>query len=210
MQYFTKIIYTYTTSLNCRPCPQTDLYVSAASHLREVLVLLQGFIHLVVGHAVAAQAALAQLIHFCKHHKLGHVRDGRQLPVEQVGEGHGLGCPRAVCEPETGGEQSQRCTCICSLPLYNHSQATCCNGCRCQRLRTTYSFAMYMFALNLPCWNIGCETGTIIGIDKLSSASNVLPLSWGGATWEPHGERAHWVTKKLYWWQSFNNITKTS
>lgn len=53
-----------------------DLYISAASHLSEVLMLFQGFIHLVVGHAVATQTALTELIHLCKHHKLGHVGHG--------------------------------------------------------------------------------------------------------------------------------------
>lgn len=79
----------------------TDLYVSAASHLSEVLMLLQGFIHLIISHAVAAQAALTQLIHLRKHHKLHHVGHSWQLSVQQVGEGDGLGCPRTVCKPES-------------------------------------------------------------------------------------------------------------
>lgn len=78
-----------------------DLYISAASHLCEVLMLFQGFIHLVVGHAVATQTALAELVHLRKHHKLGHVGHGWQLSVEQVGKGDGLSCPRTVCEPES-------------------------------------------------------------------------------------------------------------
>lgn len=83
----------------------TDLYVSAASHLCEVLVLLQGFIHLVVSHAVATQAALSHLIHLCKDHKFGHVGHSRQLSVQQVGKGDGLCCPRTVRQPESAGKR---------------------------------------------------------------------------------------------------------
>lgn len=83
----------------------TDLYVPAASHFCEVLMLFQGFIHLIVGHAVAAQAALTQLIHLCKHHKLGHVGHSRQLSIEQAGKGNGFSCPRTVCKPESERKQ---------------------------------------------------------------------------------------------------------
>lgn len=38
--------------------------------------------------------------------------------------------------------------------------------------------------LNSPCWHIGCETGTVISIDKLGCASDVFPLGWSSATWE--------------------------
>lgn len=83
----------------------TDLYVSAASHLCEILMLFQGFVHLIVGHAVAAKTTLTQLIHLCKHYKLGHVGDSWQLSVEQIGKGDGLGCPRTVCKPESDRRQ---------------------------------------------------------------------------------------------------------
>lgn len=76
---------------------RTDLYVSAASHLCEILMLFQGFIHLIVGHAVAAQAALTQLIHLGKHHKLGHVGHTDQLPVQLRGQAHRLWDLVAVC-----------------------------------------------------------------------------------------------------------------
>lgn len=82
--------------------PGPDLDVSAAGHLGEVLVELKGFVHLVVRHAVAAQATLAGLVHLRKDHKLGHVGNRHQLPVQQVGKGHGLGGARAVGKPEPG------------------------------------------------------------------------------------------------------------
>lgn len=95
-----------TEAQSAFPIPHwADLYVSASRHLGEVLVQLQGFVHFVIGHAVAAQAALSRLIHFSKHHKLGHVGHGRQLPVQQVGEGHGFCCPRTVSQPEPAAEQ---------------------------------------------------------------------------------------------------------
>lgn len=90
-----------------------DLDVSAASHLGEVLVLLQGFIHLIVGHAVAAQAALARLIHLGKDHKFGHVGHRRQLSVQQVGKGDGLRRPRTVCQPESTRKRQRAVTRRC-------------------------------------------------------------------------------------------------
>lgn len=87
-----------------------DLDVPTARHLAEVLVQLQGFVHLVVGHAVAAQASLPRLVHLSEHHKLGHVRHRHQLPVQQVSEGHGLRRPRAVRQPEPENRDSRPTT----------------------------------------------------------------------------------------------------
>lgn len=92
-----------------------DLDVPAARHLAEVLVELQGFVHLVVGHAVAAQTSLPSLVHLSEHHKLGHVRHRHQLPVQQVSEGHRLCRPRTVCQPEPENRDRR------STPVTNQS-----------------------------------------------------------------------------------------
>lgn len=59
----------------------THLDVFAPRHLLKVLLLLQGLVHLVVGHAEAAQASLHAVVHLGEHHKLGQVRHADQLPV---------------------------------------------------------------------------------------------------------------------------------
>lgn len=82
--------------------PGAHLDVSTAGHLAEVLVQLQRLVHLVISHAVAAQASLSCLVHLGEDDKLGHVRDGHQLAVQQVGEGHRLSGARTVCQPEPG------------------------------------------------------------------------------------------------------------
>lgn len=59
--------------------PHLDVF--APRHLLKVLLLLQGLVHLVVGHAEAAQASLHAVVHLGEHHKLGQVRYADQLPV---------------------------------------------------------------------------------------------------------------------------------
>ena len=103
-RHFTKKLNSPTRPL-LTPC--AHLYVAAACDLAEVLVQLQGLVHLVVGHAVAAQAPLARLVHLGEHHELGHVGHRHQLAVQQVGEGHRLGRARAVGQPEPGGGQPE-------------------------------------------------------------------------------------------------------
>lgn len=62
------------------------LYVSAACHLGEVLLLLQGFVDLVVCHAEAAQSGLNGIMGLGKDDKLGHVWDADDLSVHLSGE----------------------------------------------------------------------------------------------------------------------------
>lgn len=102
-----------------------DLYVSAASHLCEVLVLLQGFVHLIISHAVAAQAAFARLIHLREDHKFGHVGHRRQLSVQQVGKGDGLRRPRTVCQPESTRQWHAVTQCCHGPPLLRVAWRAC-------------------------------------------------------------------------------------
>lgn len=64
----------------------SHLYISAAGHLSEVLLLLQCFVDLVVCHAEAAQAGLNGVVGLGKDYKLCHVRDTDDLPVHLSGE----------------------------------------------------------------------------------------------------------------------------
>lgn len=86
----------------------SNLNVSAAGNLREVLVQFKGFVYFVVSHAVTAQASLSGIIHLSKYHKFGHVWNWHQLTVQQVGEGHGLRRSRTVCQPEPAATQEDR------------------------------------------------------------------------------------------------------
>lgn len=63
----------------CRPFPH--LYVSAAGHLGEVLLLLQRFVNLVIRHAEAAQPGLYGVVGLGKNDKLGHVGNTNDLSV---------------------------------------------------------------------------------------------------------------------------------
>ncbi len=78
------------------------LYVSAAGHLREVLLLLQGFVDLVVCHAEAAQSGLNRIVGLGKDDKLGHVRDTDDLSVHLGGEVYRFLDLPTVYEPESG------------------------------------------------------------------------------------------------------------
>ena len=62
------------------------LDISAASHLGEVLLLLQGFVDLVVRHAEAPQSGLNRIVGLGKNDKLCHVRDTDDLSVHLSGE----------------------------------------------------------------------------------------------------------------------------
>lgn len=50
------------------------LHVPAPGHLGEVLLLLQGFVHLVVSHAETPQPGFDGVVRLGKHYKFGHVR----------------------------------------------------------------------------------------------------------------------------------------
>lgn len=63
-------------------------------------MLLQSLVHLVIRHAVAAQTPFAGVVHLGKNDKLGHVGHSGELLVQQGGEVHGFGRPRAVRQPE--------------------------------------------------------------------------------------------------------------
>ena len=82
----------------------TYLNVFAAGNLLEVLLLLEGLVHLVVGHAEAAQAGLHGVVHLGEHHKLGHVGHADEVAVQLSGQAHRLWDLMAVCEPEPFGE----------------------------------------------------------------------------------------------------------
>lgn len=72
------------------------LYVPAPSHLNEVLMLLQGLVHFIVCHAVAAQTPFPGVIHLGKNDELGHVGHCGELLVQQGGEVHGFSSARTV------------------------------------------------------------------------------------------------------------------
>lgn len=60
----------------------SHLDVSAARHLRKVLLLLQGLVHLVVGHAKTAQSGFDGIQSLCEYDELGHIRNADDLPVQ--------------------------------------------------------------------------------------------------------------------------------
>ena len=78
------------------------LYVPAPGHLNEVLMLLQGLVHFIVRHTVAAQPPLSGVIHLGKNDKLGHVGHCGKLLVQQSGEVHSLSGARTVRQPKPG------------------------------------------------------------------------------------------------------------
>lgn len=77
------------------------LYISAAGHLGEVLLLLQGFVDLVVCHAEAAQSGLNGIVGLGKDDKLGHVRDTDDLSVHLGGEVDRLLDLPTIYQPES-------------------------------------------------------------------------------------------------------------
>lgn len=76
------------------------LHISAAGHFSEVLLLLQGLVHLVIRHAETAQASLDGVQCLCKYDKLGHIRNADDLSVQLAGKVHGLLSLSAVYQPE--------------------------------------------------------------------------------------------------------------
>lgn len=76
------------------------LYIFAPGNLLKVLLLLQGLIHLVVRHAEAPQSGLHRVIGLREHHKLGHVGDADEVPVQLHGQTHRLWDLVAVRQPE--------------------------------------------------------------------------------------------------------------
>lgn len=66
------------------------LYVFAPGNLLEVLLLLQGLVHLVIRHTEAPQSGLHWVVRLSKHHKLGHVGNADELPVQLHGQTHRL------------------------------------------------------------------------------------------------------------------------
>lgn len=81
------------------------LYISAAGHLSEVLLLLQCFINLVICHAEATQSGLDGIMGLGKDDKLGHVRDTDDLPVHLSGEVDRFLDLPTVYEPEPRNEE---------------------------------------------------------------------------------------------------------
>lgn len=76
--------------MKCFSTLHYHLYVSAAGHLGEVLLLLQRFVDLVVCHAETAQPGLDGIVGLGKDDELGHVRDANDLSVHLSGEVDGL------------------------------------------------------------------------------------------------------------------------
>lgn len=85
----------------------SHLYVSAAGHLSEVLLLFQCFVDLVVSHAEAAQAGLDGVVGLGKDDKLGHVRDTDDLPVHLSGEVDRFLDLPTVYEPEPRNQENR-------------------------------------------------------------------------------------------------------
>lgn len=66
------------------------LNISATGNFSEVLLLLQGLVHLVVCHAETAQAGLNGVQCLCKYDKLGHVWNTYYLSVQLRGKAYRL------------------------------------------------------------------------------------------------------------------------
>lgn len=81
-------------------CPH--LYITAACHFGEVLLLLQCFINLVICHAETTQSGLNGVMRLGKNHKLGHVWDTNDLPVHLSGKVDRFLDLTAVYKPEPG------------------------------------------------------------------------------------------------------------
>ena len=79
---------------------ETHLDVFAPGHLLKVLLLFQGFVHLVICHTEAAQAGLHRVVHLGEHHELGHVRNTDELSVQLGGKAYSLWDLVAVSKPE--------------------------------------------------------------------------------------------------------------
>jgi len=74
----------FVTLLNKRKCScYIYLYISPSSDLDELLLILQGLVHLVVGHAEHAQLRLRRFTTLREHDKVGDERNedglGKQL-----------------------------------------------------------------------------------------------------------------------------------
>lgn len=76
------------------------LNISASGNFSEVLLLLQGLVHLVVRHAETAQASLNGVQCLCKYDKLGHIRNADDLAVQLAGKVYWLLSLSAVYQPE--------------------------------------------------------------------------------------------------------------
>lgn len=78
------------------------LNIPAAGDFSEVLLLLQGFVHLVICHAETAQASLNGIQCLGKNDKLGHVWNTDDFSVQLRGKANGLLSLSAVNQPEPG------------------------------------------------------------------------------------------------------------
>lgn len=77
------------------------LYVSAAGHFAEILLLLQSFVDLIVRHAEAAQPSLDGVVSLCEDDELGHIWHADDLAIHLRGEvDRFLGLP-TVYQPES-------------------------------------------------------------------------------------------------------------
>lgn len=99
------------------------LYVFAPGNLLEVLLLLQGLVHLVVRHAETAQAGLNGVQRLRKDHKLGHVRNTDDLSVQLRAKADRLLDLSAVDQPEPRTNTRDTSSQITSITKVLSSQA---------------------------------------------------------------------------------------
>lgn len=139
-------------------CWPPHLHVAAASHLGEVLLVLQGFVDLVVRHAEAAQTRLDGIVGLCEDDELGHVRDADDFTVNLGGEVDGLLDLSTVDEPETAAKEGSQVF----------------DGRRRHIQRVTGAL--------LPCRHIGGERHAVLDECQRGRSCYILPLRWGGPT----------------------------
>lgn len=82
------------------PIITLHLNISATGNFSEVLLLLQGLVHLVVCHAETAQAGLNRVQCLSKNYKLGHVWNTDDLSIQLRGKTNRLLDLSAVYQPE--------------------------------------------------------------------------------------------------------------
>lgn len=102
------------------------LNISAASHLSEILLLLQGFVNLVICHAEAAQSGLNGIVGLGKYDKLGHIWDTDDLSVHLSGEIDRFLDLSTVYQPEQfhlSTPEKLSC-CVRSFQLLDHQETS--------------------------------------------------------------------------------------
>lgn len=135
------------------------LNVFTSGHLLKVLLLLQSFVHFVIRHTEATQAGLHRVVHFGKHHKLGHVGHADELSVELSGQTHSLRDLMAVCQPKSG-DKTKLIMCTLKMDI--------------EQVRKEKRSEVFF---SLPGRNVCGEGHAVIHECEWCGTSDVLPLS---------------------------------